>query len=87
MAIKLFNNIKYMFIDATFKTSPRNCYQTLNIMGYIEEASTPIPLLFIPMTNESYECYDKIFISFKSLLESLNIKVNFIKLIIVADYE
>lgn len=40
-----------MFIDVTFKTSLRNYYQTLNIMGYIGAVSTPIPLLFIPMAN------------------------------------
>ena len=44
-----------MFTDAMFKTSPRNYYQTLNIMGYIEEVSTPILLLFIPMTNKPFE--------------------------------
>ena len=33
----LFMKITYLFIDATFKISPRGFYQTLNFMGYIEE--------------------------------------------------
>jgi len=56
-------------------------------MGFIEEVDNPIPLLIIPMTNKSYESYNNIFISLKTLLENLKIKINYEKLIIIADYE
>ena len=49
--LKLFMKITYLFIDVTFKTSPRGFYQTLNFMGFIEDVKMQIPLLFVPMTN------------------------------------
>ena len=81
--LKLFYKITYIFIDATFKTSPRGFYQTLNIMGFVEEVKKPIPLLIFPMTHKSFEIYDIIFRELKYLLETLNIKVNYDKFIFI----
>ncbi len=52
--------ITYLFIDANFKTSPRSFYQTLNFMRFIEDVKMPITLLFISMTNKSFESYTNI---------------------------
>ena len=85
--LKLFFKVTYIFVDATFKTSPRGFYQTLNIMGFVEEIQMPIPLLIIPMTHKSFESYNNIFIIIKNLLENLNMKINFDKYIFITDYE
>lgn len=42
--MKLLSKITYLFVDATFKTSPRGYYHTLNIMGFVEDAKIPVPL-------------------------------------------
>ena len=56
-------------------------------MGFIEGVDIPIPLLIIPMTSKSYDSYNNIFITLKTLLENLKIKKNYEKSIIVVDYE
>ena len=53
-------------------------------MGFIEEVNTPISLLIIQINNKSYDSYNNIFISLKTLLEILKIKIIYEKLIIVA---
>jgi hypothetical protein len=85
--LKLFNNIIYIFEDAIFKTSPRGYYQTLNIMGFVEEIKRSIPLLIIPMTHKSFSSYNNIFITLKNLIDNLNMKINFDKFIFITDYE
>ena len=85
--LKMLTKTTYLFIDATFKTAPRGFYQTLNIMGFIEDVKKPILLIFVPMTHKSYESYNNIFVSIKTLIESLNISLKYDKLIIIADYE
>ena len=56
-------------------------------MGFIEEVSSPIPLIIIPMTNKSYESYNNIFIVIKSLIEEVNVNIKYDNIIIIADYE
>ena len=68
------------------KKAKYNLITTVNLaMSF--EGKMPIPLLFVPMTNKSFESYTNIINSVKLLLENLNIKINFDKIIHTAGIE
>ena len=85
--INLFDSVDYLFIDATFKTSPKGFYQILNIIGYLSNTGNSFPLVCIPMTSKSYDIYFDVFNSLKKILEE-RIKNKELKNIrIVTDFE
>ncbi len=63
--INLFDSVDFLFIHATFKTSPKGFYQILNIIGYLSNIVNSFPLVCIPMTSKSYNIYFDIFNSLK----------------------
>lgn len=58
--------------------------QILNIMGFVEEVKTPIPIFIIPLTHKNFELYNKIFYIINNLLEELKIVIDFDNIIFVA---
>ena len=85
--INLFDSVDFLFIDATFKTSPKGFYQLLNIIGYLSNTGNSFPLVCIPMTSKPYDIYLDVFNSLKKILEE-RIKNKELKNIrIVTDFE
>ena len=76
-----------IYIDATFKYSPKGFYQTLNIISLNKTTKFHLPVFFIPMSNKSYISYRMIFSTIKEIM--LNHKLGFINenIIIMADFE
>ena len=52
--LKEFSMCDEIYIDATFKFSPKGYYQTLNIISLNKKSNFHLPVFFIPMTNKSY---------------------------------
>ena len=48
-------------MDGTFKCAPKKFYQLYNIIGKDEKSSIIIPLIFILMSNKSFDLYLHIF--------------------------
>ena len=66
--LKFFAKASYIFIDATFKISPKNFYQVLNIMAYEEINNFTMPICHAIMSHKSLYSYKKIFQELKNLL-------------------
>ena len=54
LSLKEFSMCDEIYIDATFKFSPKGYYQTLNIISLNKKSNFHLPVFFIPMTNKSY---------------------------------
>ena len=76
-----------IFMDATFKAVPKNFYQLLNVLVYLETEKICIPVVFVLMTSKSFLAYKKIFQDIKLLLSQNKIEWNYKKLRITCDFE
>ena len=85
--INLFDSVDFLFIDATFKTSPKGFYQTLNIICYCEEAKSTNPIFHISMTSKNKELYNSVFKEIINLLEMNKLDINFKDKYIMCDFE
>ena len=71
--LKKFKNINQIFIDGTFKYCPKHFYQIFNIIGNEIETNNKIPLMYILMSNKSYQLYYCIFEYIQKILILENI--------------
>lgn len=85
--LKFLEKTAQLFIDATFKSSPKNYYQLLNIIAYNQKENFIMPVAFILISSKSYSSYIKIFKDIKFLLVSNNIRVKFKNIIFLCDFE
>ena len=59
--LNLFKEINELYIDGTFKVSPKNWFQFLNIFGYIKNKNIYIPLSYIILSSKDEELYTHAF--------------------------
>ena len=59
--LNLFKEINELYIDGTFKVSPKNWFQLLNIFGYIKNKNIYIPLSYIILSSKDEELYTHAF--------------------------
>ena len=85
--LKLIEKSKQIFIDATFKISPKGYYQLLNIFANIDDNNFEIPLIHVLMTNKSYLSYKKVFGAINDILKELNLDNNFENKYFMTDFE
>ena len=85
--INLLKETNMLFIDGTFKSSPRNFYQILNIVGYLKQKDLFIPIFTALLTSKSEKIYLYALIEFQKLIDNLNLNIDFSKIIIMADFE
>ena len=71
--LNILKEINMIFIDGTFKTSPRNFYQILNIVGYSEQNDLFIPIFTALLTSKTEKIYNYKLIEFRKLIKTLNI--------------
>ena len=64
-----------IFIDATFRTSPKHYYQMLNILCKDRESNSNIPVVHIPMSHKTSFLYDKVFDSINKIFNDLSIEI------------
>ena len=74
-------------MDGTFYSCPKKFYQLYNIIGKDSKTGIIIPLVFIIMSNKSYELYFHIFENIKNLFVYNNINIDFKDLYIMMDFE
>ena len=71
--LKKIKESKQIFMDGTFKCAHKKFYQLYNIIGKDEKSGIIIPLIFIFMSNKSFDLYLHIFRYINFMLErSLN---------------
>ena len=85
--LNLLGESEELYIDGTFKMSPKNYYQILNVWGYLKRKKIYVPLIHILMTSKTYTAYNHVFNAMLLLLNDNNIEYNFKKKIITTDYE
>ena len=76
-----------LFVDGTFKTSPRTFYQLLNIISYIPGKELIIPIFTAAITSKTEKIYRYTLIEFQKIIDNLNIKVDFNKIKFMMDFE
>ena len=76
-----------IFIDATFRTSPKHFYQMLNIVCKDRESNTNIPVVHIPMSHKTSFLYEKVFDSINKISKDLGIEINLNKKTCITDFE
>ena len=76
-----------LFVDGTFKTSPRTFYQLLNIISYIPGKELIIPIFTTAITSKTEKIYRYTLIEFQKIIDNLNIKVDFNKIKFMTDFE
>ena len=59
--LKFLENSKKIFIDCTFKCSPKEFYQVMNILVKPNDYNHIIPMCHVLMSNKSYISYINIF--------------------------
>ena len=74
-------------IDGTFKSSPKNFYQIINIAGFLPDINSIVPIFFIPVTAKSEFIYDKIFSDIKSILNDNGFNINDLPNKFMIDFE
>ena len=52
--LKILPLASYIFINATFKLAPKDFYQILNILIFIENDKFTMPVCHVLMTNKSF---------------------------------
>lgn len=82
-----FKECDIIYMDGTFKCSPKNFYQLYNILGRDEKTKVTIPLCHIIMPHKSYDLDYNIFSLLKSTLEKNNIIINLKKICFMLDFE
>ena len=65
--LNILKEVKMIFIDVTFKTSSRNFYQILNIVGYSDEKDLFIKIFTSLLTSKTEKIYNYALIEFKNL--------------------
>ena len=85
--MKLLGECEELFIDGTFKMTPKNYYQILNIWGFSETKKIYIPLIHILMTSKSQIAYKDVFNKIKEFISDNNLNIDLTKKIITTDYE
>ena len=85
--LKFLSDSNQIFVDATFKSSPNNFYQLLNIMAYNKNNNFFMPIAFILMSNKSLTSYEKIFDEIIFLLKVYKININFKNIRFLCDFE
>jgi len=71
--IKLFITSKQLFIDVTFKITPKAYYQTLIIIAKDPVTKLNISSFYTPMSGKNFEICDKGFKSLFSVIKNENI--------------
>ena len=56
--INVIKEVNILFVDGTFKTSPRTFYQLLNIIGYIPGKELIIPIFTAAITSKTEKYID-----------------------------
>ena len=59
--LNFFSEEKGLFIEGTFKITPKNWYQVLNIIGYNKNKNFYMPLAYVVLISKSEEIYKEIF--------------------------
>ena len=85
--IKIFITSNQLYIDATFKITPKAFYQTLIIIAKDPTTKLNIPCFYVPMSGKNYELYDRIFKSILKIIKNENIEYNTKNKIIMCDFE
>lgn len=85
--LKLLSKSKNFIVDATFKSSPKNYYQMLNILCYDDENKDYLPVVHVFMTNKSYLSYYNIFKFLKNVLKQYRIPKLQNNLVFMTDFE
>lgn len=84
---KFINPIKNIFIDATFKVSPKNFFQLLNILVFIQDHNFVYPIMHVLMSNKSFISYQKILKDIKILADNYNINIDEKNIRFICDFE
>ena len=77
--LNILKEINMIFIDSTFKFSPCNFYQILNIVGYSDKKDLFIPIFSALLTSKTEKIYNYALLEFRKLIKSLNKKIDFKK--------
>ena len=85
--LKKIKESKQIYMDGTFKCAPKKFYQLYNIIGKDEKSSIIIPLIFILMSNKSFDLYLHIFRYIRFMLERFNINVHWDDKYVMMDFE
>ena len=83
--LKLFEECNEIFIDGTFKMAPKNYYQILNFLGYLDTKNIYVPLMHVLLTSINNISYNHVFKFFLQIFSDNNINVNFNSKIITTD--
>ena len=65
-----------IFIDATFRISPKHFYQMPNILCKYKESNNNIPVVHIPMFHKTSFLYENVFDSISKISNDLGIEIN-----------
>ena len=85
--LKKLEKAKQIFMDATFKSCPKNFYQLFNILVDIDQGKIVFPVAHILMTHKSSYSYKIIFEYLNNLIKSMEINFTFDKAHIMTDFE
>ena len=77
--LKKLEKADQIFMDATFKTCPKNFYQLFNIIISIEGEKFIFPVMHVLMTHKSEFSYRMIFYNLDMIIKSKKINFNLIK--------
>lgn len=76
-----------IYIDATFRTSPKNFYLLLNIIVKDNQSGLNIPVIHVPMSHKSEFLYLKLFETINQICLDFNIKLNMNMKTCITDFE
>ena len=85
--LKKLEKAKQIFMDATFKSCPKNFYQLFNILVDIDQGKIVFPVAHILMTHKSSYFLKIIFENLNNLIKSMEINFTFDKAHIMTDFE
>ena len=85
--IKIFITSKQLYIDATFKITPKAFFQILIIIAKAPITKLNIPCFNVPMTGENYELYDRVFKAILKIIKDENIEYRTKDKFIMCDLE
>ena len=85
--LKILASSKKIYIDATFKITPKLYYQTLIIISKSPMTNLIIPFFYVPMTSKNLKLHNKIFETVFDILKEENIKYKFDNIDNIYDFE
>ena len=85
--MKFLEASKQIFIDSTFKCSPKDFYQVINILVKPNDYNHIIPICHVLMTNKSYISYINIINDLKLQLFLNQIKVDCTNIYFIHDFD